>query len=268
MALSDCSQNLASVLTDYNKYLVLKRHFEFPKSTQHNCLRSCRMNYLSDSFVYSQTEDGVYCLYCALFVDSSKRSGLSAFVNKRHILWHNILEKEERHTSNQYHEDAKHVAIGLTERFEKPKNTITVQTNSQLAQCYDQYPSLPRCIATTVHLMLHSEVNMKIFLPSSKQKIQEYFLAILREIGHYFPPLTDHMFQPTRKNATYLSAQIQNEMIEVIAKHIIQRGIIEDVKEAGFHSISADEVTDQMMKFYQCVFVLLTKNGVFWSSLP
>ena len=48
------------------------------------------------------------------------------------------------------------------------------------------------------------------------------------------------MFPPTRKNATYLSAQSQNEMIE---KHIIQRGISEEVKEAGFHSISADEGT-------------------------
>ena len=50
------------------------------------------------------------------------------------------------------------------------------------------------------------------------------FLAILREIGHYFPALADHMFQPTRKNETYLRVQSQNEIIEIIAKHIIQRG--------------------------------------------
>ena len=32
-------------------------------------------------------------------------------------------------------------------------------------------------------------------------------------------------------------------MIEVIAKHILQRRIVEEVQEAGFHSISAEEVT-------------------------
>ena len=41
----------------------------------------------------------------------------------------------------------------------------------------------------------------------------------------------------------YLSAQSQNEMIDVIGKKIIQAEIINEIKAAGFHAISADEVT-------------------------
>ena len=42
-------------------------------------------------------------------------------------------------------------------------------------------------------------------------KNQGNVLVILREIGHYFPPLADHMFQLTRQNVTYLYLSAQSQ---------------------------------------------------------
>ena len=50
------------------------------------------------------------------------------------------------------------------------------------------------------------------------------------------------MNESLRNNLTYLSSQSQNEMIDAIGKKMIQKGVIEERKVAGFHSISADEV--------------------------
>ena len=45
------------------------------------------------------------------------------------------------------------------------------------------------------------------------------------------------------KDVEYLGPKSQNELIYIIGRKLIQRIIIEEIIEAGVHSISADEVT-------------------------
>ena len=46
-----------------------------------------------------------------------------------------------------------------------------------------------------------------------------------------------------RKNVKYLGPKSHNELIDIIGKKLIQRRIIEEIIEAGVHSVSAYEVT-------------------------
>ena len=69
------------------------------------------------------------------------------------------------------------------------------------------------------------------------------FIAYLNEIAIHSPILDSHMRASMLKNATYLSPSSQNEMIDVLGKDIIRTKFVDDIKEAGCHSISADEVT-------------------------
>ena len=51
----------------------------------------------------------------------------------------------------------------------------------------------------------------------------------------------------------YHGPKSQNELIEIIGKRLIQRKLIDEVNEAGIHSISADEITasnDEILSFY------------------
>ena len=45
-----------------------------------------------------------------------------------------------------------------------------------------------------------------------------------------------------RKDVTYLSPESQNELINIIGIRIIQKKLVDEITEAGMHSISADEV--------------------------
>ena len=45
------------------------------------------------------------------------------------------------------------------------------------------------------------------------------------------------------KNATYISPKSQNEMIDVIGINAIQQHLINEIKDAKFHAVMADEVT-------------------------
>ena len=55
--------------------------------------------------------------------------------------------------------------------------------------------------------------------------------------------LKSHLETPAMRCVTHLSPQTQNELIEVMGKHIILKGILDDLNAATYYSILADEVT-------------------------
>ena len=69
------------------------------------------------------------------------------------------------------------------------------------------------------------------------------FLTYLKELQNHCPELKEHLEAPQSKSVKYLRPTSQNEMIEVINKKIILRNIVEEIKNSGFHSVSADEIT-------------------------
>ena len=113
---------------------------------------------------------------------------------------------------------------------------------------YEQYPQLLKAIARSVHLLGHQVLSFRghrqeITNVKDSRQNPGNFIAILSETSAYNPVLEKHMNEPLGNVWTYLSPQSQNEIIDVIGKKMIQKGIIEEIKVAGFHSISADEVT-------------------------
>lgn len=256
----DIAQVLSSTgvkyLTDHEKYKILKNHFKpsldysFPKKFLHSCNRMCKLEYLSECFVYSEQEDGVFCLYCALFVSDEKRLSLGGFVNKGYSQWHNIQEKKSRHQSNPYHEQAFQHAVGLIERFEQPENTLPVKLDSITAERYRKYPIILNILARVVHLLgkqgLAFRGHREVILSKEGEDHVNpgNFIMILREISNYNSVLADHLQNADKGvNVSYLSPRSQNELIDIIGIHSIQADLIQQIKESGYFSLMADEVT-------------------------
>ena len=68
------------------------------------------------------------------------------------------------------------------------------------------------------------------------------FLALLKLLATNDDRLRKHLEKPAMKNATYISPQSQNDLIEVIGDQIFQ-DTVEDVNASTFYAILADEVT-------------------------
>ena len=85
--------------SSHEKYSILKNHFKpyktyvFPQVHLHGNQRSCKIEYLHSSFVYSWQEDAVYCINCTLFSLTDKRRALGSFVNTGQKVWNNIHAK-------------------------------------------------------------------------------------------------------------------------------------------------------------------------------
>ena len=67
------------------------------------------------------------------------------------------------------------------------------------------------------------------------------FLALLKVLSGSDPVSEAHL--KTGGRVTCLSPQSQNEMIDVIGKHFIQKKIVEEILESKYYSILADEAT-------------------------
>ena len=198
--------------------------------------------------MYSKKEDAVYCINCALFSPTDKRRALGSFVNTGYKGWNNIHEKQTLHIGNKYHDDATKEASGIITKFEKPNNTIPHQTNDSLKERQKTYPKIVEALARIIHLIGKQGIAYR----GTEEKADDSdtagnpgnFLAIVREIANYYPLLHEHVFTPLRKDVSYMSPTSQNELIEIIGKRIIQKKFIEEIKDAQYHSVLADEVTN------------------------
>ena len=240
-------------LSSHEKYSILKSHFKpyktyiFSKVHLYGCQRSCKIEYLHSSFVYSKKEDAVYCINCALFLPTNKRRALGSFVNNGYKGWNNIHEKQTLHIGNKYHDDATKEASGIITKFEEPNNTTPHQNSDTLKERQKTYPNIVEALARIIHLIGKQGIAYR----GTEEKADDsntsgnpgYFLAIVREIANYYPLLHEHIFAPLRKDVLYMSPTSQNELIEIIGKSIIQKRFIEEIKGAQYHSVLADEVT-------------------------
>ena len=116
--------------------------------------------------------------------------------------------------------------------------------HENLKQRYQVYPKVVEALARVVHLLGKQGLALRGHRESSDASHnQGNFLTLVNEIPHYYPLLKNHLEDSLRKDVKYLGPKSQNELIGIIDKKLIQRRIVEEIIEAGVHSISADEVT-------------------------
>ena len=63
------------------------------------------------------------------------------------------------------------------------------------------------------------------------------------------------------KNATYLLPKIQNEIINIIVYDILQGGLINEIKDANFFSIRADEAESYNVEQFPIFIRSVVKNN-------
>ena len=68
------------------------------------------------------------------------------------------------------------------------------------------------------------------------------FLSILKLLAETNEPLRGNIENPSRKNTTYLSPLIQNEITNIIGKDLLQANLVKEINRARFFLILADEV--------------------------
>lgn len=238
------------LLPSGEKYALFRHHrtpsdtYEFPSTFTGGCNRSFQKRWLHEHpwMVYSEVAEGAFCKACALFCKN--RAGKGLFVNAPFRTWQKKAEKCKDHEHAKYHQEALQLAEEFVHSIEQPATTVVCMVDRRRAQNIERNRSILKCVADAILycgrqcIALRGDAE-KLNTPGNPGN----FLSLLKLLAKYNETLHEHLRAPTMKCVTHMSPQTQNELVEIIGKHIILRDVVEEIIQSKYYSVLADEVT-------------------------
>ena len=246
---SEVTQAIGRLLPG-EKYAFLKHHAVpsqshiFPRSYLSGRNRCFQRSWLSEHpwMVYSEVLDGVFCIACAIFCTNPENK--HQLVNHPFRKWHKRSEKCKIHEQCQYHQEAMQLADAFIMSVEKPDTSLPVLINTRKADNIHRNRSILKIVADAILYCARQYIALR----GDHEKLDHpgnagNFISLLKLLAKHNETLNTHMKAPEMRCVTYMSPQIQNELLDVMGKHIVLHDIVQDIKEAKLCSICADEVT-------------------------
>ena len=240
------------------KYSLLKNHsrptkdFAFPTTYIGGCNRRFRSVWLHEYpwMVYSTKLDGGFCVACTLF-NTAGNTLTGKFLTRPFNKWNKKSLHCGGHEKSAYHETCLKLADDFICRFEKPETELPNQLDQRRVVNIEQNRKILKSIT---HAVLFCG-RQCIALRGDNEDIiagegnPGNLLALLKLLAVHDDALRAHLDSPAMRNATYLSHRTQNEIIEVLGQHNILKDIIEEIKQAQFYAILADEMTSHNQEY-------------------
>lgn len=209
--------------------------------------------------LYSKCQEGAFCKVCVLFGHESSGKGghqkLGALVRLPFTRWKNALEAFQSHNDCEYHKAAVLYAAYFMEALEG--ETIAEQISSGARQQRQTNRKKLASIIETVIFCGRQGMPLRGHRDAGPLTLEDpiendgNLRALLRfKIRCGDDALKEHVLTAPG-NATYLSPQIQNEILGVCAT-LVQENIVTRVNTAKCFALLADETTDISGKQDQC----------------
>lgn len=214
--------------------------------------------------VLSHKDQGLYCVYCALFASSSeggyqKNTSLKRLVREPLKKFDDLLGETGAlsvHERNQYHRWAVEAGKSFLKTFHNPAfevvNQVCVQREAQVKENRDRL----RPIISTIIFCGRQNISLRghrddgaLYKCNTDEKIDSpvandgNFRALLRLRVESGDSILQHHLETASSIATYISKTTQNQLIECCEQEI-QHGIIGRVKMAKFFAVIFDGTTD------------------------
>ena len=209
-------------------------------------------------------------------------------VNAPFTKWHHKFEVLTKHTEKLPHKAAVQDAELFIRSVENPKITIPVMTGSLREANIKENRNILKSVAEAVLycgrqcIALRGDnenpnkgkaTKKESEAPSTESGNETHFtpkmqpsgnpgnfLTLIKLVANHDTQLKMHMETPKLQNATCLSHQTQNEMIDVIGKRIIQAKLVQEVKDAQIYTIMVDEVTSHNVELMPLCIRFVDKN--------
>ncbi|XP_041372656.1 uncharacterized protein LOC121385929 [Gigantopelta aegis] len=236
-------------MSDAQTLHLLQKHYRpdsryaFPAVFVNGCNRSFKYSWIEKYpwIVYSARLDGVFCIYCALF--RKDRSSRGSIVNLPFTKWTRCSHVFKDHATSKPHINA----ITDSEIFQEhllhtdrvvpvllEKKMEMIRENREILSCIVE--AIVFCGRQCIALRGEAEADDQSGNPGN-------FLAILKLMSRDNEVLNHHLKDARQKNGKYISPDIQNQLINIIGEDILQATLIDEVRQAKFYSIMADEIT-------------------------
>ncbi|KYN19390.1 Zinc finger MYM-type protein 1 [Trachymyrmex cornetzi] len=204
--------------------------------------------------IWNRSKSAFFCLPCRLFtINTMNRSYLcSPGGYSKNLVWKKLYERLQSHENNKDHIQC-YVKWRGMEMSIRNESSIDKLLCEQIKGEVKKWQEILTRILDTI-----------LFLGIGKRN-NGNFLGILELISHYDPVLREHLEKVKtsqqlhqRPQCHYLSPDIQNEFIDLCARHVVS-AILKEREKAKYYSLIVD-VTPDSAHVEQTTFIL--KNNI------
>lgn len=219
--------------------------YSFPKNSQ-NRHYSITWEEKFPWLRYSPSTDGAFCAPCVCFTNTDSLFN-PEFVTKPFKDWKNACGSKRGSLLTHHTSELHQAALLTAEDFLKICNTEKKSINEHISQAYQDKVEHNRNALLSILDVIISLSSRGIALrghwDKDTQSEDSNFNFFIKWKANDNTTLALHMEQCPR-NAQYLSAQTQNELLDCFAD-VLRGDIIAQAMESDYFSIMADETTDQ-----------------------
>lgn len=275
----DISSYLLSCKSDLTKFQLIntripQKHYIFPtrqfkdkRRKSGFAKRSCCNEWFEKySFLsYSCLQDGIYCLACVLFPDSSHRRP-KKLISEPYINWKDAVADLNNHSTSDYHQDAMTKLQSFLHNYDNFSRRIDVTMSSNAAKRVEKNRQILTSVVKTVEICGRQGFALRGHRDDNtcESNNKGNFKALIDfRVDSGDAVLKEHQ-ECAQKNATYISKTIQNEVLWCL-KEYIQGQIVAEINTqpfGAFFGIQCDEVRDSSNWEQLGLVVRFVKDGV------
>ena len=231
-------------MSDGQRYHLLKHHaqpsesYKFPTQCLGGANQSFKLWWIEEYgwwLVYSFKLYGALCICSALL--PKERKNMGAMLNAPFWKWCHKFEITTAHVSKPWHVAAFQAAEDLIHSIDNPEAIISALVDRRKAENVAENSLVLKCVAEAILYF----TRQCIALRGGHEKLVSLgyprnFYSLKKMIATHNGKLKQHLDMPKLKNATHLSPETQNEIIDVIGKRMIQSKIVQEVKYTNLHN--------------------------------
>lgn len=218
----------------------------YPSKKQGDRLRSFDSNWYNKFswLEYCENLDSCFCFACRVFLPSLKEK---TFWKDGFNNWKNALAKGKGllgHDNSQSHQEAMKL---WAERTQREKENVDVRT--QMTQVTSDQKEWLFAVFNVIRFL---SSNGLPFRGDEEKSIEGdgLFLRVFSQLLFPMNPKLVEIHNKLPKNAKYVSAEIQNQIISILAG-LVKKAIANEVRKAKLFTVYADGTTDKNRKEIQ-----------------
>ena len=244
----NCPSPPASLNSDQKRFILSKPPSQppgpFPKDQKGRCFSDYHYHFMSASvrmqrkwLCYSAKDNFVYCRYCWLFGDVYDLTYQPSWVSGIND-WQQLSRKIKKHESSPCHIKASFTAV---EWMHNQTIDKSVEANKQ-KQINFWLEVVERLIKITL-LLARNNLALRGHREKLGKSGNGNFLQIVELLASYDDALKQLVNKSHSNRITYLSPQIQNELISLLVRNV-RSTITSEIRDAPYFAIMLDTTQD------------------------
>lgn len=237
-----------------NDLFVPDEKFVFPTTELKNKKLKFQKNWLNrwPWLSYSAAKDGAYCKWCVSFgrefVGKGSNQKIGSLVAAPFKKWKDAVDKFTSHQNTEYHKFSCVAAENFSKIAKREQDDVMTLLDSKRKKEREQNRAALKPLIDTVVYCGENELPLRGHRDSGSVTLEKpedkegKFRALIRFKASTDKNLQNHLLE-SHRNASYVSPEIQNEIIQICGD-LIQKHIVTSINKAECFSILGDETLD------------------------